>query len=69
MIRTTIIPDKQMISFKIPKDYIGKQIGVIAFAKEEAVIPRDFSKEKVTFNALSLDTRGYKFDRSEANER
>lgn len=26
-------------------------------------------KKKVTFTALSIDTRGYKFNRDEANER
>jgi hypothetical protein len=69
MIRTIVIPDKQTISFRIPEDYIGKQIEVIAFAKDEGLGKEVNSKKKVTFNALSIDTRGYKFNRDEANER
>jgi hypothetical protein len=69
MIRAIITPDKQTISFDIPKDYLGKQIEVIAFPKDEGLIKRSFPKKKVSFNALSIDTRGYKFNREEANER
>ncbi len=68
MIRTIVIPQHQSISFNIPKDYVGKQIEVIAFAKEEEnrqVVP----SKRVTFNALAIDTKGFKFNREEANER
>ncbi|MEC5143145.1 hypothetical protein [Chitinophaga sp. 212800010-3] len=69
MIRTIIIPNQQTISFDIPKDYVGKQIEVIAFAKDEGFTEKKPLKKKVTFSALSIDTRGYKFNRDEANER
>lgn len=69
MIRTVIVPNKQTISFDIPKDYIGKQIEVIAFAKDEGITKEKATKKKVTFAALSIDTRGYKFNRDEANAR
>ncbi len=39
------------------------------FAKGEATEKRQSISEKVSFGALSLDTRGYKFNRDEANER
>lgn len=69
MIHTVVIPNKQTISFDIPKDYVGKQIEVIAFAKDEGIVNEKPAKKKVTFSALSIDTRGYKFNRDEANER
>lgn len=69
MIRTIVIPNKQIISFDIPKDYVGRQIEVIAFANDEGIIKEKLTKKKVTFDALSIDTRGYKFNREEANER
>ncbi|WPV65961.1 hypothetical protein [Chitinophaga sp. LS1] len=69
MIHTIVIPNKQTISFDIPKDYVGKQIEVIAFAKDEGIVNEKQAKKKVTFSALSIDTRGYKFNRDEANER
>lgn len=69
MIRTIITPNNQTISFNIPKDYIGKEIEVIAFPKDEGISKEKPPKKKVTFTALSIDTRGYKFNRDEANER
>jgi hypothetical protein len=69
MIHTMITPNKPTISFDIPKDYVGKQIEVIAFAKGEGFTKEQIAKKKVTFDALSIDTRGYKFNRDEANER
>ena len=36
MIRTLVKPDKQDISIKLPKNFIGKQVEVIAFTIEEA---------------------------------
>ena len=69
MIHTTVTPVKQTISFNIPKEYVGKQIEVIAFAKGEGNNSEQLTKKNVTFNALSLDTRGYKFNRDEANDR
>ncbi|GLU56750.1 hypothetical protein [Dyadobacter frigoris] len=69
MIRTTVIPNKQIISFEIPKDYVGWQIEVIAFARDEGIVKEEVIKKQVTFNALLIDTKGYKFNREEANER
>lgn len=69
MIRTIITPNQQTISFDIPKDYVGKQIEVIAFAKDEGMAKEKTGRKKVTFTALSIDTKGYKFNRDEANAR
>ena len=69
MVRTVITPHNQTISIDIPKDYIGKQIEVIAFARDEAFTQEKSSRKKTTFSALSIDTIGYKINRDEANER
>ena len=70
MIRTTVRPNDQIVSFNIPKDYVGKEIEIIAFTKEEAIITEDKTgKKKVTFDAGLIDTKGFNFDRDEANER
>jgi len=71
MIRTTVIPDKQVvnISFSVPENYIGKEMEVIAFTKKEGLESTNPTAKNVSFNALSIDTKGYKFDRNEANER
>ena len=68
MIRTIVTPDEDRITLSIPQNYIGVEIEVIAFIKEE-MIHQKTAPEKVTFDSLSIDTRGFKFDREEANER
>ena len=72
MIRTIVVPDKQEISISlfVPENYIGKEVEVIAFSKREVMEEqRGEIAKKATFNALSIDTRGFKFNRDEANER
>ena len=36
MIRTVVRPENQNISIKLPKEFVGKQVEVIAFTVEEA---------------------------------
>lgn len=70
MVRTIITPEEQTISFEIPPNYIGKEIEGIAFAKDEGIKKqRNREEKKVSFTALTVDTRDYKFNRDEANER
>ncbi len=69
MIRTTITPNTQTVFFDIPKDYIGKELEVIAFTKEEGREKKELHKKNVSFTALSIDTKHFKFNRDEANER
>jgi hypothetical protein len=37
MIRTVVTPDQQNISIKLPLDYVGKQVEVIAFTIDDAI--------------------------------
>ncbi len=69
MVRTTLIPKTQTVFFDIPKDYVGKELEVIAFAKNEGMVTSELPKKQVSFTALSLDTRNLKFNRDEVNER
>lgn len=71
MIRTVIVPDRDTVtlSLTVPQHYIGKELEVIAFARDEGLQQKELHLKKTTFTALSLDTRGYKFNRDEANER
>lgn len=71
MIRTIIIPDKSNVSlsFSIPESYIGKEIEVIAFSREEGFAQIEQITKITTFNALSIDTKSFKFSRDESNER
>ena len=71
MIRTTIIPDKKNVTvlLSVPENYIGKEMEVIAFTKKEGFNEYEITKKDVSFTALSIDTKGFKFNRNEANER
>jgi translation elongation factor EF-G len=69
MIRKLIKVESDKISISVPKDYIGKVMEVIAFSRDEAVSKEIKKKKKATFNAVSLDTVGFKFNREDANER
>jgi hypothetical protein len=70
MIRTVLIPDKNHFSLSIPDFYIGKRVEVIAFALDESsediIYPANGNR---SFSAISLKTKGFKFNRDEANER
>jgi hypothetical protein len=69
MIRTILIPRQKTISFDIPESYVGKELEVIAFSTGEGMAEENAVKKQVSFNAISIDTRGFKFNRDEANKR
>jgi hypothetical protein len=70
MIRTVITPDKNSLTFNIPDKYIGKKMEIIAFVIDELSDDLIYnSKSSKTFSAIKLNTKGFKFNRDEANER
>lgn len=69
MIRTVVTPKKNLLSFHIPDKYIGKKMEVIAFALDENTDDLTYSKIHKSFSAINISTKGYKFNRDEANER
>jgi hypothetical protein len=70
MIRTVVTPDKNLLSLNIPDRYVGKRLEVIAFAVDETLDDVIYTAKKhKRFSSVSLNTKGYKFNREEANER
>lgn len=69
MIRKILKVESETISISIPKSYLGKMLEIIAFSKDEGLTREISEKKKPTFNALSLNTVCFKFNRDEANER
>lgn len=69
MIRTIVIPNSKTVFFDVPQEYIGKEVEVIAFSKTDYTNAPVQTKRNVSFDALSLDTLNFKFDRDQANER
>ena len=68
MIRTVFTPQNDNFIFPIPSEYIGKELEIIIFPIDE-ILSKPLVPKKVTFNAISIDTRQYKFNREEANAR
>ena len=68
MIRTVVKTNNNTLSFPIPDKYIGKELEVIAFTRDE-VFEGNKAKKKVSFTVLHTDIKNYKFNRDEANER
>jgi hypothetical protein len=69
MIRTIIKAKKNFLTIPLPNEYVGKQLEVIAFLVDDEFDNPLKDKKQTTFDAVSLDTRGFKFNRDEANER
>ena len=70
MIRTIITADRNNLTLLVPDDFLGKKIEVIAFVIEEAKVKViDDLKKIKTFSTIQLDTKGFMFNREEANER
>jgi len=68
MIRTVFTPQNDNFVFPIPTEYIGKELEIIVFPTAD-ILSKSFPSKKATFNAISIDTRQYKFNREEANAR
>ena len=70
MIRTICIPESNRFLFILPDEYVGKRLEVTIMQENEISVNYVMPKtKKVKFNAMSLDTRHFKFDREEANAR
>jgi hypothetical protein len=69
MIRRIVTTDNNLLTLPLPDNYVGKQVEVIAFVIDDTIADVAKAKKEVTFDAIKLDTRGFKFNRDEANER
>ena len=69
MIRTIITADKNNLTLSLPDNFLGKEVEIIVFIVDEAKSQVAGFKKTKTFSAVKLDTRGFKFNRDEANER
>ena len=69
MIRTVVTAENNTLILPLPDNYIGRQLEIIAFAIDEPVKQTKRVSAKNVFKALKFDTRGFKFNRDEANSR
>ena len=64
MIRKVITAESNTIELKLPEAYVGRQIEIIIFSLDEV---QEYSPK--TFTTIQIDTKDFKFDREELNER
>jgi len=72
MIRTIIIPSttNYKITLDFPVDYIGEEVEIIAFKKQEGLQEKtNLSKKFSSFDKIKIDTTDFNFNRDDANER
>ncbi len=69
MIRTVFTANKNNLTLSLSDNYISKQLEVIAFMIDVGKETAKSKNKEVSFDAVKLDTRGFKFNRDEANER
>jgi hypothetical protein len=67
MYRAIIIPQRRKLQFTIPENYIGREIEVFAFPIDSETFKGQ--SENKSFSAISVSTKGYLFNREDANER
>ena len=68
MIRTIVTPQNDTFVFSIPTEYRGRELEIIVFPTDE-ILSKPLPSKRVTFKAISMDTRQYKFNREESNAR
>lgn len=70
MYREIIIPTNTKQTIEFPKEFVGKQVEIIAFPIDEKETSQTKTEKAFKFwKKHSIDMSNFKFDRSEANER
>ena len=66
------VVNEENLFIQLPKEYLNKQVEVIAFEVEkinEKVDKKKFNDAMAFFDTLNVDMSNFKFDRDEANKR
>ncbi len=70
MFREIVVPTNTKQTIEFPKEFIGKQVEIIAFTIEEKTIGKLETEKAFDFwKSQSIDMSNFEFDRNEANER
>ena len=73
MLREIVIPHSENYNVKIPPEYIDREVEILVLpmdtSKSKDNMSNDLLKNKKKLTAISIDTKHFKFNRNEANER
>jgi len=66
------VVNEENLFIQLPKEYLNKQVEVIAFelgGNTNEIDDKKFKEAMAFFSTLNVDMSNFKFDRDEANER
>jgi len=73
MLREIVIPHSENYNVKTPPEYIDREVEILVLpmdtSKSKDNMSNDLLKNKKKLTAISIDTKNFKFNRNEANER
>ena len=72
MLHQIVIPESTSLTLKLPKEYVGQEVEVIAFAigkEKKSRTTYSWKNALDFFNKHTVSFKNYKFDREEANTR
>jgi len=73
MLREIVIPHSENYNVKILPEYIDREVEILVLpmdtSKSKDNMSNDLLKNKKKLTAISIDTKNFKFNRNEANER
>ena len=69
MLHTTVVPQSTDLHIDIPTDYVGQEVEVLLYTKEESMPKNGSDVKHTSFTVLHVDHTDYRFNRDEANER
>ena len=69
MVKTSFTAHNQQFLLHLPKSFIGKRVEILAYTQEEVVKENPVANPAFNFNTMKVSTKGFKFNRDEANER
>ncbi len=67
MLRTILTITQKNLTIDLPEAFVGRQVEILAFIIDKTSSTSNSARK--TFTSLKLDTRNFKFNREEANER
>lgn len=69
MVKTSFTAHHQQFLLHLPKSFVGKRVEILAYTQEEIIKENQSENPGFNFNTMKVSTKGFKFNREEANER
>ena len=69
MVKRSFTALQQQILLQLPKSFIGKRVEILAYTEEEVQKEKQQKNPLIDFNTMKVSTKGFRFNRDEANER